>query len=133
MGCGHHGKVSSLHVVLLGAAVQSDYRACEHSSVPIMAKLRKKRAQVLGTLLQKDGEELRLCLPPRLGCPVLAYQLSQNALTNCCSVCDPVPPLPPPKRMRWRRSRFLPALLRLIPLADELNGPFTPKDPVTDR
>lgn len=30
-------------------------------------------------------------------------------------------------------NRFLPGLLRVIPLADELNGPFRPKDPITDR
>eukprot|EP00903_Cladosiphon_okamuranus_P006653 g6496.t1 len=29
--------------------------------------------------------------------------------------------------------RFLPALQKVIPLADELNGPFVPKDPVTDN
>lgn len=29
--------------------------------------------------------------------------------------------------------RFLPELLRVIPLAEELNGPFRPKEPVTDR
>lgn len=30
-------------------------------------------------------------------------------------------------------GRFLPALQKVIPLADELNGPFVPKNPVTDR
>ncbi len=33
----------------------------------------------------------------------------------------------------YERNRFLPALKKLIPLGEELNGPFVPKDPVTDR
>ncbi|CAM9806742.1 unnamed protein product [Pylaiella littoralis] len=72
----------------------------------------------------------------RLGGPESAQQFDR-LLAECQPLMEAASALPSLslRSDKWAAvtmARFLPALLRLIPLADELNGPFTPKDPVTD-
>ncbi|CAM9252128.1 unnamed protein product, partial [Scytosiphon promiscuus] len=72
----------------------------------------------------------------RLGGPESAQQFD-TLLAECKPLMEAASALPSLslRSDKWAAVtmlRFLPALLRVIPLADELNGPFRPKDPVTD-
>nr|ATQ36024.1 prolycopene isomerase-like2 [Petalonia fascia] len=72
----------------------------------------------------------------RLGGPESARQFD-TLLAECKPLMEAASALPSLslRSDKWAAVtmlRFLPALLRVIPLADELNGPFRPKEPVTD-
>ncbi|CAN0051245.1 unnamed protein product, partial [Ectocarpus sp. 12 AP-2014] len=72
----------------------------------------------------------------RLGGPDSAQQFDR-LLGECQPLMEAASALPSLslRSDKWAAVtmlRFLPGLLRVIPLADELNGPFRPKDPVTD-
>ncbi|CAN0171110.1 unnamed protein product, partial [Laminaria digitata] len=72
----------------------------------------------------------------RLGGPDSSREF-EGLLEECRPLMEAASALPPLslRSDKWAAVtmiRFLPALLRVIPLAEELNGPFRPKEPVTD-